>query len=227
MKDCYSRLPKLVAIGGVAVGVGLAFSGWPYSDGQTWAAWVQAVGSIGAILVAVWVAYDQHKKTGRRVVEERTTEVRNVLAGLRDELEVLWGLYMRQVGTAVEASLPGTIIPMWWPAPEDPFTVYKSVVGKIGCVENDTLRRSIIATYALASGLLLTFQAHNRFFDEGVAAMKRANEEPCAKNQNLQAEAVDEWISYDDQLRTQHSETKRSLDETLQLLSRALAQSKT
>lgn len=55
MKKCCSWLPEAVAIGGVAIGVGVALRGWPSwpeASGQTWAAWVQAAGSILAIIAA-------------------------------------------------------------------------------------------------------------------------------------------------------------------------------
>lgn len=58
MKSCCAWLPEAIAIAGVGIGVGIALQGWPQwsnSESQAWASWVQAVGSVIAIGVAIWL----------------------------------------------------------------------------------------------------------------------------------------------------------------------------
>ncbi|WP_343718975.1 hypothetical protein [Achromobacter dolens] len=43
---------------------------WPTSSGE-WASWVQALGSIAAIGVAIWIPYDQAVKRSDEAVEEK------------------------------------------------------------------------------------------------------------------------------------------------------------
>lgn len=164
MKNCCSWLPEAVAIGAVAIGVGVAFQGWPawpQAEGQTWAAWVQAIGSVVAILAAIWVAKDQHDKAERRRADDAKNEVRNFLFGIREELHINWVVYMQTVGDAVLACKAGTAVDLTWPVPQNPFKVYASTVGLIGRVPDDVIRKNIVATYVVAGGLLLTWEMHN------------------------------------------------------------------
>lgn len=66
MKTSCSWLPEAVAIAGTAVGVGVAIRGWPTfpdAEGQTWAAWAQALGTVVAIAGAFFVGMHQAKMT--------------------------------------------------------------------------------------------------------------------------------------------------------------------
>lgn len=94
MKNCCSWLPEAIAIAGVALGVGVAFHGWPVwpeAEGQTWAAWVQAVGSILAVLIAVWLSARDRKvirEDRLREMEERRKAVSYDLTAVALELQL-------------------------------------------------------------------------------------------------------------------------------------------
>lgn len=232
MKNCCSWLPEAVAFAGVAIGVGIgvgvAYHGWPVwpeAEGQTWAAWVQAVGSVAAILAAVWVARDQNRTAERRHQQTLDAELRNFLAGVRDELTVLWALYMAQAGNVVASTKEGETVNFWWPAPEEPFTVWRSGVDKIGRIRDDALRQSLITVYTLANGLILTFKAHNELLTVGIAACRKAEETPTPFNEKIRDAAVEEWLNYDDQLRNQQKVVQEHLTAVLELLEAELAKS--
>ncbi|MFY3168307.1 hypothetical protein [Achromobacter xylosoxidans] len=232
MKKCCSWLPEAVAFAGVAIGVGIgvgvAYHGWPVwpeAEGQTWAAWVQAVGSVVAILAAVWVARDQNRTAERRHQQALDAELRNFLAGVRDELTVLWALYMTQAGNVVASTKDGETVNFWWPPPEDPFTIWRSGVDKIGRLQNDALRQSLITVYALANGLLLTFKAHNELLHAGIAAHRKAEETQTPFDEGLRDIAVEEWLNYDNQLRTQQEVVQAQVNSTVELLDAELARS--
>lgn len=66
----WGTLEEAIAVAGVAVGTAVAIWGWPSwpwpnADGQTWAAWVQAIGSIGAIYGAFKVGSNQARAAER------------------------------------------------------------------------------------------------------------------------------------------------------------------
>lgn len=169
MKNCCSWLPEAVAIAGVAIGVGVAFRGWPALpdvDGLIWAGWVQAIGSVVAILVAVWVAYYQHQKTEARLRASEANEVRSFLLGVREELAISWRVYMQQAGDGLAKTEKGEVVQLTWLPPEQPFKVYGATVGKIGNVPDDDLRASVIQTYVVAGGLLYTWKTHNQLLSE-------------------------------------------------------------
>ncbi|QOT74855.1 hypothetical protein [Cupriavidus basilensis] len=68
----FGRKAVLLGIAGVIAVVlvsGLATTIAPGAFGQTMAAWLQAIGSIGAILGAVWIATEQRKQAADRDVQ--------------------------------------------------------------------------------------------------------------------------------------------------------------
>ncbi len=74
------RLPRKPAIWGAAILVVLFLIGvWAHFTAAEWAAWVQAVGSVGAILVAVAVARHQSEELRERDEEAHAAEKIRVL----------------------------------------------------------------------------------------------------------------------------------------------------
>ncbi|MFD4838488.1 hypothetical protein ACFWP0_13355 [Achromobacter sp. NPDC058515] len=220
MKRCNAGLAWAVAIAGVAVGAGVALRGrpdWPEAGGQAWAAWVQAIGSVAAICVAIWVAHDQHAKAERRHREIQDGEVRNFLAGLRVELDVLWSEYMVQVGDDLNSTPKGQIAYMRWPAPEQPFKVYGATVGLIGRVGDDSLRKSIIMTYAVAGGLMQTWQTHNRMLEEFVEAKKNTSREEAASSQAISGRRAS-LVAYGEKLRAHQDNASRLIGATIKAI---------
>lgn len=61
------QIPLLVIIGVLGLG---AYWRYPANTSEAVAAWVQAVGSVGAIIGAIWIASEQH----RREIERRQSE---------------------------------------------------------------------------------------------------------------------------------------------------------
>lgn len=202
MKNSGSWLPEAIAIAGVAIGVGLALHGWPAWPNADWAAWVQAVGSIAAILVAVWVANDQHAKAEKRIEKAERDEVRNFLAGIREELHTNWLVYMFNVGGAVEDTKPGAAVEWTWPVPDNPFKVYGATVCMLGRIPEDELREAIVATYIITGGLLLTWKMHNSLR----AARDR---EPEAVGDKFGAEPNAKWHTRHNQLVAYSAQLKR------------------
>lgn len=156
---------------------GVAFDEHPPTSSQDFAAWVQAFGSIGAILVAVWVSYHQHEKQQERDKCAEAEEVESMLLSLRDEIGTLWQLYERRVGNLLAADPDGTAFLYRWPIQEKPFTVYDSCVGRIGKIKDQKLRQKIIVTYGHAWGLVASFRANNAMvqdFEEANAIAHRS-----------------------------------------------------
>lgn len=227
MKKCCAWLPEAVAIAGVAIGVGVAFQGWPAwpdAEGQTWAAWVQAVGSVAAILAAIWVAKDQHDKAEKRRADDATDQVRNFLAGVREELLVTWEVYMRQVGQAVKDTTPDEAVEWTWPVPDNPFKVYAATVGVIGRVPEDQLRNTVMSTYIVASGFLLTWKMHNglREARDSVPKVIVAPEGYRANDAWMERHLV--LSRYSKQLRKHQEEAARRIGETVRQIDGFLKQ---
>lgn len=78
MRNCYRWLPEAVAVAGVAIGTAVAIRGWPDFDGSG-AAWVQAIGSIVAILVAVYISRTQQIESRRADAKKHADRIRAAL----------------------------------------------------------------------------------------------------------------------------------------------------
>ena len=75
--DCEARTLLVLAIGvgfGVVIGAAFYAAAFPMFQSEKWAAWVQAIGSIGAILAAIWIASRQTDR--ERTVARDSAKVR-------------------------------------------------------------------------------------------------------------------------------------------------------
>lgn len=68
---------------------GAALCRYPVQHSSDVAAWVQAVGSVGAIVIAVWVFHRQYLDAERRSQDE----VRAFVQAIREEVNAVWGGY--------------------------------------------------------------------------------------------------------------------------------------
>lgn len=85
--------PPVVAVVSCAAATVVCIQGWPHLggvDGQTWAAWVQGVGSIGAILGAFALARVEYERESKLRRETAIVEARSRL------------LAVAQLGQAIE-----------------------------------------------------------------------------------------------------------------------------
>lgn len=139
---------------GAAVGLAVFVLNWPTSSSE-WAAWVQALGSIGAILGAVYL-FDKDKKYQHWTIEEnKKLKERSLVLSIRSELQVRHSQYMERIGSSIDKGELYELRKFEWKVPGSPFYVYTSSAAQLGVIEND-LRALIIETYAELEGLLLT-----------------------------------------------------------------------
>jgi hypothetical protein len=126
-----------------------------------WAAWVQAVGSIGAILVAVWVSHDQNQQALRRSAEIEASDTRRMLLSLADEMESLWAVLASRLEPFMGAEDVDKAMLIIFTTPAHPFSVYDSHVHRIGVIADPVLRQQLITTYVKGLGLLATFSTNS------------------------------------------------------------------
>lgn len=142
------------------------------SSSPEWAAWVQAVGSVLAILVAVAVSYWQHKAQDRRDQLREAKDVENMLNSIHDEIEILWLGFNEKIGETLLQSEPGVPFAVTWPAPDRPFIIYEGHIDRISMVQDADIRKAIIVTYARADGLLQSFRMNNALIQKYENAKK-------------------------------------------------------
>lgn len=195
--------------------------GWPKLDdatSQVWAGWVQAIGSIAAILAAVAVASRQVRSARAQSIEAERREIANILQALRDEIEALWEGFEKTFGGRLSRSEPGKVFEFWWPSPEDPFVVYRSSAGKIGQIDNHDLRRAIVRVYARAEGMLVTVRTHNALLLTLRAARDAFEEDKTRLNWKRVKRAERAIISYGDTMRALYLDMDGLIKDALRLL---------
>ncbi|WP_250450707.1 hypothetical protein [Caballeronia sp. ATUFL_M2_KS44] len=124
---------------------------------QDLAAWVQAIGSIGAILAAIWVLHRQHEQDK----ETEWREVRAFVAAVREELQVTLQNY-EHTRKRLLAVADGDFFAFIFPATsEAAFTFYNNASAQVGKIPDADLRRMIVTAYAQAKGLIASYQLNN------------------------------------------------------------------
>lgn len=139
----------------------LIFGLFPGMKSEAGAAWIQAVGSIGAILSAIWVMGAQNRAAEKRDQEE----IKHFLLALRDEIYVLATAFAERSGKTLLEKDEGAFL-MKIPVTEAAFAIYNSSADKVGRIKNDILRQKIVITYARAFGFIKTIQLNNHFIEE-------------------------------------------------------------
>jgi hypothetical protein len=159
------QLPLAAFAGVMAVS---AFCAYPAKTSADVAAWVQAVGSIGAILVAVWVAHRQYTQTRQLELDhvaaaeaKEKAEVRAFVQSVKQELSSIWEGYSTGIRPALLAVADGSYFGMIVAAQTDAFTVYNNASPQVGKVDDEELRRLIVETYARAKGHIYSMQLNN------------------------------------------------------------------
>jgi hypothetical protein len=92
-EDCEARTLGALAVGvgfGMLIGAALLTSFYPTFQSKEWAAWVQALGSIGAILVAIFISYWGTKSAVRNQLDREARERSRLELGCKHVLENLF-----------------------------------------------------------------------------------------------------------------------------------------
>lgn len=149
------------------------------TDRFDWPAWVQAVGSIAAILVAAWIPFLQKQDAITAEKERNREDARRICLAVRDELSMLQGLFTKAPNVVALLGLrPGDVFDVLVPVvvPGERFSIYRSVVGRLTLIDDDQLRQEIIWAYEFAIGMIHAGLQNNRLLLE-VRELDRANQE--------------------------------------------------
>lgn len=126
-----------------------------------WPSWVQAVGSVSAIVAAIFVSSDQAEQQRQRDLVNQREEMDGVLRCLRVEVKTTLLYIQTQVGEAIVGVPRGEPIRVVFPLPEYPFPIFDGLIPKLGGIHNAQLQEQIIFTFTLAKSLAMTAGAHN------------------------------------------------------------------
>jgi len=206
------------AIGAVAL---LSICGWLiYTRIETkdWAAWVQAVGSIAAIVFAIALTWHQGEVSVERDRIRENEDVKGLLLSIRDELSVNIQMAQQMVGDELEKTEPGTAFYYMFPVQEDPFNIYNSLAHRLPLIKDEVLRLQIIKTYGIAKGAIGTFRKNNELVAQYEAAW-RAEQKSGSEADKADANVMNAQLAnYGDGMRLHYARVKKEIDILLTLL---------
>jgi hypothetical protein len=139
------------------------FIPWASVRREEWPAWVQAVGSIFAICIAIWVPYKQKKDADEAGEVRLRDDARRICLSLRDEMRALEATFTAGPNVLTILSLKeGEFFAGIIPIPAERFPIYKSVIGRLSLIEDDRLRSDIISAYDMAAALIFATTLNNQ-----------------------------------------------------------------
>jgi hypothetical protein len=145
-----------------AIIVGALFFDFPIKSSSDAAAWVQAIGSVGAILTAVWVFQRQYQAT----IDNDKAETRAFVLAIRAEIETVWHEYSGLTGKHLRAVPPGAFYDQLSPSSTNRLMVYANSSARVGKIDNDRLRKMIVQVYAGLAAHFESMQLNSRMLEE-------------------------------------------------------------
>jgi len=140
----------------VVISAGVLYCHPPKS--ADWPAWVQAVGSIVGIGIAIYVPNRQIKIAR----EQDAAETHAFVQAIREELGTLWHGYSTNLRPHLHAVQEKDFLRSSFPMSTEAFTIYNGSSSRVGKIEDAELRRLIVVTYANAKGLIFSYQMNNK-----------------------------------------------------------------
>lgn len=185
---------------------------WYDLSRDQWPAWVQAVGSVLAILSAVWIPWQQSEST-REAEELREQEaVRGMLRSIRAEIESALSYTKMEIGKALNAQRPGEAIRDIFPVAENSFPIFDAFIPRLCAIPNDDLRENIVSTFAVARGFVLTVRFHNELGNALNEAEIRARQAPSFESNVALMQAQQNLASYSSDLRHHYTVTRNAAE---------------
>lgn len=129
------------------------------------ASWLQAIGAIIAIAIAIWVPYLQRRQALEAMKAAELDQVRHVLRNLLDEMIVITSGFKEGNGKKLMEVIDGQPFDVIIPIMEQPFPIFDAAATKLGLIQSDELRRHIINAYGRANGFISSVRLNNALVD--------------------------------------------------------------
>ena len=188
------------------------------------AAWVQAVGSIAAIMVAIWIPFRQHEMARAQDQTRDLSEISAMVESIRQEFETSVVIFHERIGEDLERSEAGQGFWHLWPAPDRIFPIYESCAGQIGRIPSVDVRRSLVTAHSYAVGTVVSLRMNNQLIEAvheakkdhdiavaGLTDISQATDQQRAVIRQLQ-DALEVHREYGDTLREGYIEARHAMN---------------
>ncbi|MNS20059.1 hypothetical protein D3C72_517900 [compost metagenome] len=145
---------------------------WAHKDAP---AWVQAIGSVLAIFVAIGVGIgahisqrmrdaEAHVRTRAREKALTDESVANLLHLFRDEVEIIKDRNQQSVGGILDPSLQGAVMHPIFMA-EQPFSIFHAHIDRLSSIPSRELRKMLLETYGTFTAVRTCITSNNAYID--------------------------------------------------------------
>jgi len=209
--------PRSVLYAVIIVAVAFTAGGLFYGL-KEWASWVQAIGSVVAILVAVWVSWYQGQSQRRHDEAQRESELSGMLRSVRAELTSSLAFAENHIGRRLDEVPEGQPVRYTFPMAENPFPIFEAFIPKLGMIKEDVLRTKIVATFAAARSFVITTRYHNDMVAElDAASIRRMHDDSLESEVDLEIRFTN-LAGYSASLRNSYDESINAGRELLTIL---------
>ena len=184
---------------------------------------MQAIGSVAAIVFAVLIGWLQQKMHRRHVRETAESAANALLRSLLDELTVVSHRFRTANGASLLAGSPGEAFSFTIPMVPQPFPVYASLIGRIGEIADDQLRKLTIIGYSHGYGFVESIGLNNRMIDafETADYLSKVHDDPV--HHWLRESRLNRLQQYGDTLRESYPKAVTALEELIAALEKAVS----
>lgn len=128
---------------------------------ETWPSWIQGVGSVEAILVAVWVAWHQSKMQADAAEKNANAELAALLRSFRAEVQFHLENYTRIAGEAIESSAEGEQLRFTVPGGGHNFVTFAALTPRLGAIVEVDVRKQILTAYMTLNSFIELLRYNN------------------------------------------------------------------
>ena len=139
-----------------------AFNAKPMQSAADIAAWVQGVGSLFAIIAAIWIYAKQYQD--KKADDE--AETRAFVQAIRTEVQRVWEEYKTLIRPSLNAINEGQYYDGIVPMSADILVTYNNGSARIGKIDDEGLRASIATVYISLINYFNSLHLNNRKVEE-------------------------------------------------------------
>ena len=139
-----------------------AFQAKPMQSAADIAAWVQGVGSLAAIIAAIWIYAKQY--SDKKADDEN--ETRAFVQAIRDEVETVWNDYSEQTGALLLTTQAGQPYNSFVPDLTKGLIIYQVSPARVGRIDDVELRKLIVTAYVGLIGHFNSLVVNNQMLVE-------------------------------------------------------------
>lgn len=168
---------------------------------EEWPGWLQTIGSVGAILVAIWVPWQQSEAQRHRDHMREQADLNGMLQTICAEIETSLDFTSHEIGPAITHGARSTPIRFVFPLAENSFPIFNAFIPRLGSIPDHALRKRILVAFGLAKGFVLTTNHHNQLVEAFELAVARHRFSPTAEHGQEAERQLEVLTRYSDSLR--------------------------